>query len=111
MKKDSENFIKENILLKKETMSLNERISVLDKDMSVFKMKYEDILKNVTKFNKEKKNWMICYHIKRCHIIIIVLDFLKNLHMLVIHIILLWKESLILFQKELRISLYGFLKT
>ena len=45
LKKDNENFIKENILLKKETMSLNERISVLHKDMSIFKIKYEEILK------------------------------------------------------------------
>ena len=36
-------------------MSLNERISVLDKDISIFKMKYEVILKNVTKFNQEKE--------------------------------------------------------
>ena len=47
-----------NMLLKKETVSLNERISVLDKDISVFKRKHEEILKNVTKFNqgKEKLN-------------------------------------------------------
>ena len=58
LKKDNEKFIKENMLLKKETVSLNERISILDKDMSVFKIKYEEILKNVTKFNqgKEKLN-------------------------------------------------------
>ena len=39
LKKDNENFLKENILLKRETMSLNERISVLHKDMTSFKDK------------------------------------------------------------------------
>ena len=41
-------------MLKKETLSLNERITILNKDISSFKMKYEEILKNVTKFNQEK---------------------------------------------------------
>ena len=54
LKKDNENFIKENVMLKKK-LSLNERISILDKDMSSFKMKYEEILKNVTKFNQGEK--------------------------------------------------------
>ena len=60
MKKDNENFLKENILLKRETMSLNERISVLDKDMTSFKDKYEELLNKVIKFNKRKKfKWYI----------------------------------------------------
>ena len=54
LKIENEKFIKENIFLKKETKSLNERISILDKDMLVFKNKYEDLLQNVTKFNKGK---------------------------------------------------------
>ena len=63
LKKDSENFIKENVMLKKETLCLNERITVLNKDISSFKMKYEEILKNVTKFNqgKEKLNDLLSY--------------------------------------------------
>ena len=73
MKKDNENFIKENVLLKKETLSLNERISILDKDMSSFKMKYEEILKNVTKFNqgKEKLNDLLSYQ-KMSHNIMVL---------------------------------------
>ena len=42
MKKDNENFLKENLLLKNETISLNKRISVLDKDMTSFKDKYDE---------------------------------------------------------------------
>ena len=63
MKNDNEKFIKENIFLKKETESLNKRISILDKDISVFKKKYEDMLKNVTKFNqgKEKLNDLLSF--------------------------------------------------
>ena len=50
-------------MLKTETLSLNERITVLNKDISSFKMKYEEILKNVTKFNqgKEKLNDLLSY--------------------------------------------------
>ena len=43
-------------MLKKETISLNSRITILDKEMTSFKIKYEDLLKNVTKFNKGKEN-------------------------------------------------------
>ena len=82
--------------------------------ISIFKMKYEKILKNVTKFNqeKEKLNDLLSYQ-KMSHNHY-GLGFLnqseKSIHV-IIHIILLWKEILILFQKELRISSYGFLKT
>ena len=41
LKRDNENFLKENVLLKRETISLNSRISILDKEMSSFKIKYE----------------------------------------------------------------------
>jgi len=55
LKTENEKFIKENIFLKMETKSLNDRISILDKDMLVFKKKYEDLMQNVTKFNKGKE--------------------------------------------------------
>ena len=53
---NNENFLKENALLQRETISLSSRISILDKEMISFKIKYEVILKNVTKFNKGKEN-------------------------------------------------------
>ena len=89
MKKDNENLLQNNVLLKKESMSLNERISVLDKDMSIFKMKYEEILKNVTKFNqgKEKLNDLLSCQ-KMSHNHYGLRFFGKSTHV-VIHIILL----------------------
>ena len=55
MKKENEKLIEENSTLNLVTSSLNSRISNLEKNISSFKVKYEDILKNVSKFNKGKK--------------------------------------------------------
>ena len=55
LKKENNILIDENNLLKTEISSLNSRIFYLKKDIFSFKEKYEDILKNVTKFNKVKE--------------------------------------------------------
>lgn len=49
LKRKNEILIQENILLKNKTTPLNSLISILDKDISCFKNKYQKILKNITK--------------------------------------------------------------